>query len=472
MSDLHDLTAVEQRDALRAGAFTAVELTEHYLDRIDKYGADLGAFVEVTPDLARREALAADVRLRAGEHAPLLGLPLAFKDLHAVAGVRVRLGSAAVDVVPEQDGRTVSLLRRAGAVTVGTTHAPELGPTCFTHSAVVAHPAVTPYDTSRYASGSSGGAAAAVAAGLLPFGHASDGAGSIRTPAAVCGLVGLKPSRGLVSAGPRQSFLSLGTEGPITRTVADAALMLAVMAQAWPGDLYPKPATHSLLEGWTEQPPRLRVLRVDDSGLDRAHSECTLAVDRTEQVLKELGHDVVAAPNPVPWTEDLVAAMGVVATTATASAALRIAPTQELRSLLHPYTQWCIEEAAGFTAVDFVAAQSMLASASSTLLAAHAAFDVVLTPTTSQPAVPVGWFSEQGEGRACAERMLAWSAYTPWANLTGQPALSLPLHLSPEGLPVGVQLVGSRAGDDVLLLRLAAEIEAAVPFAHRHPPQW
>ena len=471
MSDLHELTALEQRDALRRGEISAIELTEHYLDRIDRYGEELGAFVEVTHELARREAADADQLLRAGERAPLLGLPLGFKDLMPVAGVRMRAGSALVDVIPATDGHVVGLLRAAGVVTVGTTHAPELGPTCFTESAVVARPAVTPYDLGRYASGSSGGAAAAVAAGLLPFGHASDGAGSIRTPAAVCGLVGLKPSRDLVSSRPSASFLSLGTEGPLTRTVADAALVLDVMAQGWAGDLYARPVDGSLLDAIAAPPRPLRVLRFDESGFGEVHPEAVRGLDEAERVLTGLGHEVVHGANPVPWSDDLVEAM-VLLMTALVSVPANAVAAGRSKDLLQPYTRWCVEQAALHSAGDFAAAQALLATASARLLDASSAFDVLLTPTAAEPAVPVGWFTAEGDGRPCADRMLRWSAYTPWANLTGQPAVSLPLHVTPEGLPVGVQLVGSRVGSDALLLRLAAQVEAAAPFAHRHPPNW
>ena len=380
------------------------------------------------------------------------------------------MGSAAVDLVPPEDGKVVGLLRQAGVVTVGTTHAPELGPTCFTHSAVVDRPAVTPYDTGRYASGSSGGTAAAVAAGLLPFGHASDGAGSTRTPAAVCGLVGFKPSRGVLSP-PATGFLSLGIEGPITRTVADAALLLDVMAHVFPGDLYGRTVSGSFLDRLAEPPTGLRVLRYDDSGLGDVDPACTAAVDEAERLLTDLGHEVVTAPNPVPWDEPLRAAMRTAFSVATSAGAARIATTPAAQDLLHPYTRHCVETAAHLTAADYALAQATLATATSRLLELTAPFDLCLTPTSAAPAVPVGWFSEEGDGEPCANRMLAWSAFTPWANFAGQPAVSLPLHVTPAGLPVGAHLIG-RPGADLLVLQVAAAVEAAAPFAHRHPPQW
>jgi amidase len=461
VTELHDLTVVEQRDALRAREISSLELTEHYLGRIDKYDEGLGAFVERTDDLARREALRADEQLRAGSRLPLLGIPTAFKDLQAVAGVPVHLGSAAVTVVPESDGPVVGRLRQAGAVTVGTTHAPELGPTCFTASAVVGRPAVTPYDTGRYASGSSGGAAAAVAAGLVPFAHGSDGAGSLRSPAAVCGLVGFKASRGRVPASP--SLLSLGVEGVLTRTVPDTAALLDVVAGARAEELYALPPLPDLERLTAERPRPLRVLCWGTS-----QDETGGAVSEAARLLADLGHQVVADQPALGWDDELRDHLLVVVTASVAAAARRL-PHQEL---LAPYTRWCLEVAHARPAADYAAAQAALAVAASQQLALAAHVDVVLSPVTAQPAVPVGWFEQDGSGEECGRRMLEWSAWTPWANLTGQPAVSLPLHVTAEGLPVGVQLTAARVGDDALLLQLAAEVERAAPFAHRHPVQW
>jgi amidase len=461
VTQLHDLTVVQQREALRAGEVSSTELTAHYLARIDAYGEELGAFVERTDELARREARSADDQLRAGSRLPLLGIPTAFKDLQAVAGVPIHLGSAAVTVVPESDGPVVGRLRRAGAVTLGTTHAPELGPTCFTESAVVGRPAVTPFDTSRYASGSSGGAAAAVAAGLVPFAHGSDGAGSLRSPAAVCGLVGFKASRGRVPAAP--SFMALGVEGVLTRTVTDTAALLDVVLGPGPEDIYGLPGAIGLEDQVADGCRRLTVLRWGSAADDVGQ-----AVDLAAKLLADLGHEVVDDPAPLDWDDELREHLQVVVTASVAATARRL-PHQEL---LAPYTRWCLEVAASRTAADFLAAQTALAAAASRHLALAAHVDVVLSPVTSQPAVPIGWFEQDGAGESCGQRMLAWSAWTPWANLTGQPAVSLPLHVTADGLPVGVQLTGARVGDDAQVLRLSAQLEHAAPFADRHPVQW
>lgn len=476
MGELHDLTAIEQRDALRNRVVSASDLLEHYLDRIDRYGSELGAFVTRTDDLARREAAAADRLLASGdpdELPPLLGLPLAFKDLHPVAGVRTTMGSAALaDFVPTEDAHTVGLLRRAGVVTVGTTHAPEFGVPCYTQTAVVERPAVTPYDTSRYSAGSSGGAAAAVAAGLLPFGHASDGAGSTRLPASVCGLVGIKATRGLVSLAPTASFESWGSEGPLARTVADAALLLDVMAAAPPSDLHGVTRETSYLDAAGRDPQRpLRVLSYTDGGLDTdPDPEVVRAVDQTAALLRELGHEVTVTRNPQPFDDGLLADIQL-DMSARLAAGVQLAVPRARQHLLLPLSTWLIAFAERMSSVDHAAALGRLASGAAAHLKAAAEYDAVLTPVTSAPAVQVGAFSEEGLEQE-PRRMLRWAAFCPWANMSGLPAIALPAGRTQTGLPLGVQLVGARRGQDAALISLAGQLERARPFSHVHPPQW
>jgi amidase len=247
-------------------------------------------------------------------------------------------------------------------------------------------------------------------------------------------------------------------------------MVLDVMTGNWAGDLYGLPATRPFVEGLLDRPQPLRVLMWTDSGLAPPDPEALHAVQTARDLLHQLGHAVVEADNPVPWTSALQDALLVLFTAAVAVAARPIAG--DTRDLLAPYTRWSLEEAERHSAVDFAAAQAVVATAAARQLAAAAVYDVVLTPTAAGPAAPGGGFEQDGTGEECGRRMLEWSAYTPWANLTGQPALSLPLHVTDSGLPVGAHLVGARVGDDHLLLRLAAQLEWAAPFAHRHPPQW
>ena len=468
MSELHDLTVVEQCQHLRDRTVGAQELLEHYLKRIDAHGEALGAFVTLTPELAHAEAAAADRRRATeapGDLPALLGLPLAYKDLHPVRGVVGTFGSKPLRTqVSQVDGECVAAFRRAGAVTVGTTHAPEFGPTCYTESDFGLRPAVTPYDTSRYASGSSGGAAAAVAAGLVPAAHASDGAGSIRTPASVCGLVGFKPSRGMVPvSGP--SFISWTVEGPITRTVADAALLTGVLAAGSPHDLY---RVESTLDAPVPSGPA-RILAYSDPGIGTCDTDVLASFDTAVRALEALGHEVHVAVNPRPWDDALVDAMlRLFASTVTATSRRLVPPDRwpELRQ----FTRWCQEAVSGLDSADLALAQAVLAQAAGVHAAAALPYDFVLTPTTARPAELVGAF-DADDLHGVVRRMLEWSAFTPWANMTGAPALALPVSLSRGGLPVGVQVCGRRPGTDASVLALGEALEASLTWDH-HPPQW
>lgn len=471
---LHELSATAQLAALRAGELSSRELTEHYLERIAKYDDTLGAFVTVTAELAIDEAGRADDRIAAGEWAPLLGLPLGIKDLFPAAEVRTTFGSAAfADVVSGADGWTTGLLRQAGAVLVGKTNTPEFGATCFTENAVTAHPSVTPYDPTRYASGSSGGAAAAVAAGLLPVAHASDGAGSIRTPATTCHLVGVKPSLGLVTPSvPAGSFFPTSIEGPLARTVADAALLLDVMAQPWSGDLHGWRPDQRFADVIAQPPARpLRIAVWTETGLDGVdpHPEVVRAVERTAALLQELGHEVREMRIPATWDETVRNAMrmhfGYLVNLVVESAV-----PNGRADLLTPYTKFLNRIGAELSGADVLTAQGIMVRYAGSFLAAFEDADIVLTPVTSGPPVPLGHFDAAGvEG--IIDLMLEWSVYTPWANLTGQPAVALPSHLDNDGLPYGVQLVG-RPRHDLELLALAAQLESAARWDDVHPPCW
>ena len=473
MSELHDLSAAQQLRALRAREVSSRELTEHYLQRIDRDGDALGAFVTVVPDLALDAADCADRAIARGELAALTGLPLGIKDLQATAGIQTTAGTAAlVGMIPAEDSWTVGLLRAAGAVFVGKTNASELGSTCYTEDYVAANPAVTPYDRTRYSSGSSGGAATAVAAGLLPVAHGSDGAGSIRTPAAATNLVGMKPSRGLVSPAPATSFMNTTTEGPLARTVEDAAILLDVMAQAWPGDIYGWRSEESFADAArAARAPTLRIAVWSDTGLDRVemHPDLVDATARTAMLLRDLGHDVQEIDIPARFDEQVLTALKTWFTYSVALAVLTAIPS-ERRSLLSPLTQHMVTEGSRFSGADVIMAQAVLARYASTFLTAFDRFDVALTPTTSAPPVPRGHFLSGGL-ESVLDRMLDWSAHTPWANMTGQPAVAAPAGLNAQGLPLGVQLVG-RQRADAQLIGLAAPLESASGGQQTGPPDW
>ena len=466
MAELHDLTALEQADLVGRREVSPRELTDHYLERADRLDS-VGAFVTLTPDLARDRA---DALVPGDDDGPLFGVPTAIKDLNETAGVRTTFGSAVfADFVPEtSDGVTLSI-EAAGMVSIGKTNTPEFGSTAYTE-AEVAPPAVTPWDRTRTAGGSSGGAAAAVAAGLVPLAQGSDGAGSIRIPASCCGLVGLKPSRGRVSGYPAYADpVGFVTAGPLTRTVADAAAMLDVLAGHRPGDPSWAPAPADTFLSACERPPdRLRIARFSrpvlaDVAVD---PECLRAWEDASRLLDSLGHDVEDVE--MPLSRDAVPLFE--ACWAVGTALTVIPPERE--HLRRPITRWLADGGQALNGPVYglvIGAIRRHAAAALTALAPYAA---VLTPTLAQPPVPVGAMRDDEHPDRDFADQIAFTPYTSVWNVTGMPAFSLPLHWTPEGLPVGVMLAGRRPAEEELLISLAAQVERAAPWSERRPPGW
>ncbi len=463
MAELHDLTALEQGELIRKGEVSPLELSDHYLDRVDRLD-DVGAFVTTTPDQARDQATA----LSAGE-GPLWGVPTAIKDLNLTAGVPTRFGSAAFrDFVPDvSDGVTLSI-EAAGMVSLGKTNTPEFGSPCYTEPDV-APPAVTPWDRTRMAGGSSGGAAAAVAAGLVPLAHGSDGGGSIRIPASCCGLVGLKPTRGRISGFPMYGDpVGLATGGSLARTVRDAAALLDVLAGRRAGDpgWAPAPAG-TFLEACDRDPGPLRIARfvapvIADVEVDE---ECVIAYESASALLESLGHEVSDVPVPLP-----AEAVPVFETCWAVLTALSVVPPEK-ESLLRPLTRWLTDRGRAVSGPEFGLAIGAMRRFAAGALTALAPYDAVLTPTLAVPPLPVGAIRNDADPAADFE---AQKAFTPWTsawNVTGMPAVSLPLHWTPDGLPVGVMLA-ARPAEEELLLSLSAQVEAAAPWKDRRPPGW
>ncbi|MFF3564194.1 amidase [Streptomyces sp. NPDC002574] len=481
MAELHDLTALEQGAAIRTGEVSPVELTDHYLARVDRLNDTVGAYITVTPEIARKqaadaesEALAARREDRVADLSPLHGVPVPVKDLNFVAGVRCTLGSRAyADHVPDVDDHVAVRLRAAGTVLLGKTNTPEFGLPCYTENEL-APPARTPWDLARSAGGSSGGAAAAVSSGLAPIAQGSDGGGSIRIPASVCGLFGIKPSRGRVSAGPVQHDISgLSTSGPLARTVADAAALLDVLAGGMPGDPYgaPSPAPGETFASYAaREPGPLRVVGLPQPPVPgvELHPDCRAAYDGTAELLRELGHQVDEVDLPVDGAirDAFTRVWGVMATV------YPVAPEQE--ELLMPLTRHLRAEGAKVSGPDFAA--SLYAFRALGQLIADAllsSYDLVLTPTLAQPPAPVGPTGLRHDDDPAAEfaGLAAFTPFTPIFNATGQPAVNVPLHWTEEGLPIGV-MFGARYGDEATLISLSAQLEAARPWAARRPALW
>lgn len=485
LADIHRLPAVELRSALRSGELSAREVTEHFLARIEESNPRLGAFITVTGPRAVAEAAAADARF-ARRHAdeplpPLHGMPVALKDLTDVAGVVTTHGSAALDRRPAPaDGALAAALRRAGAISLGKTQVPEFGLTAYSENRI-APPSRNPYALSRSSGGSSGGSAAAVAAGLVPFAPGTDGGGSIRIPAAACGLLGLKPGRGVVPAGESSGDpAGLVVAGPLARTAADAALLLDVLSPEGPATNGSAPNvaggpgwTTGYLDAVHRAPAPLRIGVSLDSpwaGIFpfTPDPEALDALDAGVRLLTGAGHDVVEAGirydnrYPDAFTTAWTAGVG----------AARIAPHRE--ALLTPLTRTFRRRAQQRSAAKLNECLAFLRQFERDTLAQYSAWDLVLTPALAQTPRPVGWFtgSGHGDGRWPSpewagdadgdyRRQCAFAPWSSMVNVCGLPAVSIPVHWtggSPgAGLPMGIQLIG-RPGSEALLLQVAAQL--------------
>ncbi|KAB2347466.1 amidase [Actinomadura rudentiformis] len=477
MTHTHDLTAHALAAAVRARDLSPVEIVDHYLERIERVNPQVGAYITVTAELAREQAVRAEKQVMdASDPAtlpPLHGVPVPIKDLNMVNGVRVTLGSEVfADLTGFADDNVVVLLRQAGSVLLGKTSTPEFGLPCYTENAV-APPARTPWDLSRSAGGSSGGAAAAVAAGLAPVAQGSDGGGSIRIPSSACGLFGIKPTRGRISQGPIvPDLFGLATNGPIARTVRDAAMLLDVMAVPMPGDLYRAPAVEGTFLEYADRPPgRLKIARSIEPAVPGAevHPDCVAAYDAATALLVELGHEVVElptvlGPDLVPHFELL---WGVMAT-------LTPVPP-ESEHLLQPLTRWLRERGDATSAPDLFRAHALLQAALRAAFPIMNEYDAILHPTLAQPPAPIGYFHDQ-EPAENFERQKRFTPFCAAYNISGQPAVNVPLHWTDgdengQSLPIGVMLAG-RLGGEGTLISLAAQLEEARPWIDRKPAVW
>jgi amidase len=459
--ELAFLSAVEQARLVRSGEISSTELVRHSLEQIARLDPALNSFVTVCGEEALEAAALVD---SSHGDTPFRGIPIAVKDLAPTAGIRTTYSSRAyADYVPDFDSAVVRRIREAGFVIVGKTNTPEFGTVAFTESELNGATR-NPWNLDLTPGGSSGGAAAALAAGLVPAAHATDGGGSIRIPASCCGLFGLKPSRGRVSSAPFGSFEGLSTAGPLTHTVEDAAHILDVLAGYEPGDPWWAPLPERpFAETVVEAPPPLRIAVTSTPPIDVAvDPECVAAVTAAAGLLADLGHDVREATPP--WREPTLFDTFI----AVWQVGPAVHPVEDI-ALLTPLNRGLIEAAHAASAADYGRAVASLQILARGIVAFWNDFDVVLTPTLALPPVPIGW---QEEVDGAIKQLLRNTEFTPFtavANLTGLPAMSLPLHWSEGGLPIGVQAIGPPAGD-ALLLSLAAQIEAARPWADRRPP--
>ena len=471
--ELMFLPALEQARLVREGEVTARELVEASLDAIENLDGELNAFVMTTAD----QALAAADAVQADDPRPFAGVPIAIKDLIAMtAGVRTTFGmKASGDYVPDHDSHTYRRMRDAGLIMVGKTSTPEMGILPVTEPERFG-PTRNPWDTGRTPGGSSGGSAAAVAAGMTAIGYANDGGGSIRIPASCCGLVGLKPSRGRVSPGPTWTELVAGfaVEGVVTRTVADTAAALDVMAGPEAGDPYwAPPPSAPFAQSVGRDPGKLRIAySAEAPNKADVHPHCVAAVEEAAGLLESLGHEVEETNYDFDgdaYVENFVKVwLGVTGD--------EIRDYEELfghavdRDQLEPLTRQMLETAEMVTATDYLHSLGWLRKLSRQVVGMWDDIDVLLMPTLAQPPIPIGALLPE-EGQPPIQMLLnsgAWVPFTPVWNVTGQPAVSVPLVQSPDNLPIGIQLIGAPAGEEGLIA-LASQLEAARPWADRRP---
>ena len=443
--------ALDQLEAIASRRIKPTELVALYYDRIARLDPDLNAFVLPTRELAESQAVAAEKRISRGERLGLLqGLPISIKETAALAGYRNSLGSRAFETsIAQVDSFAIGRLKEEGAVILGKTNAPEFGTRPVTEGPMFP-PARNPVDPTRTAGGSSGGAAAAVGAGLCALSHGGDGGGSIRIPASCCGVVGLKPSRGRISSGPLlgEDWAGLATSGVIARTVADVALGLDAMSGHLPGDPYWADVTEPFLPAARRPPSTLRVgWTVDAPGA--VDPEVAAAVESVANALSRLGHRVTRTRPDLGPFRPLIQLLAV-----TAVGALPIQQPE----LLDPLNRLMFEVAPSSSAVDYLKTLTQLHQQARRLVASWNEIDVLLTPTLTYPAPKIGGIGKNVE--TASDEFLDWLSFTHPFNCTGQPAISLPLATSKCGLPIGIQLVG-RPRDEYTILSLGAQLEAA-----------
>lgn len=434
---------VGQRALLRSGQLTSVELLDLVLRRIARLDSDLGAFRTLF-DTARAEALAADIALAAGDERPLLGVPMAVKDNLPVTGQRQLMGTASPQPIATADAEIARRLRAAGAVLVGSTNLPELALWPFTESKTNG-PTRNPWDLGHTPGGSSGGSAAAVAAGLVAAAHATDGGGSIRIPAACCGLVGLKPTRGFVSLAPAtEHWQGLSAAGCVTRSVADTVVVLNALQDR---------------ELVLTEPQGLRIAwSVKAPVPTSVDSQVRAALDGAVAALGRLGHSTVAAD---PSYQGVQASFVVRYATGVA---------QDLATLVEPAStelRTRLVAALGRRIPAKMLAKAMRQgdAAAARLRELPGDADVLVTPVLAALPRPIGALT--------GLRTVALSGrvvpFTPAWNVTGQPALAVPVGLSREGLPLSVQLIG-KPGSEQLLLSLADQLMVALDHRDQRPP--
>jgi amidase len=451
-----------------AGEVCAAELLEEAIARAEKVNPALNALIYKDYERAREAA-------KQPSRGPFAGVPFLLKDISLqCAGTPTRQGSRLFPDVPaDHDTYLMTRFRDAGLIAFAKTNVPEFGLVPTTEGRLYG-PAHNPWDLTHSPGGSSGGSAAAVAAGVVPLAHANDGGGSIRIPASCCGLVGLKPTRGRVSAGPDMpdSVDGLAIELVVSRSVRDTAVALDAAAGNEPGDPYsapPAPASYRLA---AEHPPRPLRIAFTTTRLDgsKVHPDCAAAVEHAAKLCRDLGHELAEASPQVPvalfepaftdvWCSHLVSAVDFLTRTTG-----QVPGPDNLEHLTLAY----YERGKSVTAARYIQSKIILSRISRGIAHFHQHYDLWLTPTLGEPPWKLGRFDPgRTDLAAVMAEFAAYVPFTPIQNVTGQPAINLPLYWNQSGLPIGAHFVGA-FGDELTLLQLATQLERAAPWAERY----
>jgi amidase len=471
--DLTFMPGAELVRLMTAKQLSPVELLDACLARIDALNDRINAFTHMLADEARAAAAASEDRILRGESGPLEGLPVPIKDIALVSGTPITMGSRMSMEFPIMlDSEVVARLRNAGAVIPGKTHMPEFGSTMSSESLKFGATR-NPWDLERSPGGSSSGAGAAVAAGMVPVAHGADGGGSLRVPAACCGLFTVKPTRGRISQEPIGDITDNNVYGFLTHTVRDNALLIDSVEGYAPGDTYwSSPLRRPLADEVGANPGRLRIGWTVKPPVDvPVDPEWAAAVETTAELCEELGHEV--EPHDLDWRDedgpDLFLTIW--------SAEFSFVVEQLKRfgmdpNMLEPHNRALWEMGRERSAADFLLARARMHDLLKRTTDSWATYDIVLTPTLAQAAPKIGWLFEDSDKDPLSPLFPRSASIAPFNavfNFTGQPAASLPLAWAAGGMPIGVQAVG-RMGDEATIFRLCAQLEQARPWADRRPP--
>jgi amidase len=477
--DLADVDAMGQSALVAAGELSALELLEAAIIRLER-ARDLNAVVLDLFDRGRQQAAELDSsgRVRRGESSPLAAVPFLLKDLGAsLAGAVEAMGSQALRTyVATANSWTVDRFLAADLVVFGKTNTPEWGNHCTTEPSLFGRTA-NPWSPSITPGGSSGGSAAAVAAGVVPVASGGDGTGSIRVPASCCGLVGLKPRRGRSSFAPDagHSLEGLAVANGLTRTVRDSAALLDVIAGTAPGDPYfAAPPATAYLDAIAEKPSAQRILMTTASPFPGTPTDTAVAaaVEATAGLLIELGHRVEqGSPTIDPdIVADAIATLHTVSNVALHALATDHLGREPEEHEFEPSTWVMVREGFTTTGAQYAGAIVDVHAQTRRFVAGMAGYDVLLVPTLLTPPPPYALLDQpRGSTRTFFDVEFATTGWTSLANVTGWAAISLPLGRTADGLPIGVQLM---APDETVLLQLAAQLEVVARWADRRPPGW